>query len=248
MEDRSECRHGVCTRHHHFTHHVHPDAACISQSHLNLITLIGIYSAQFASQILFRVSNVHSVERNHSQSRNCDSTVRRNLLTNGVFAGTPYIDDNLIARSQTVVLWSSHIHVRFESKILVGEYIASEHLIFRIYRSYRSAILIQRHCYGGRVVHYHSTHNIITLSLLHVVFSKVFLSQSAIRISCFSTACTRTNLSRLIHFLQSQDLVSAHSFGRKFHHQLLLALSLLCTFLYILNHLRVSHSRLSHYR
>ena len=150
MEDRSECRHGVCTRHHHFTHHVHPDAACITQSHLNLVTLVSIYSAQFASQILFRVGNVHSVERNHSQSRDCDSTVRRNLLANGVLAGTPYIDDNLIARSQTVVLWSSHIHVRFESKIFVGEYIASEHLIFRIFLLYWLTIFINQNiCITG---------------------------------------------------------------------------------------------------
>ena len=248
MEHRCESRQGIGARHHHFTHHVHLNASCISQCHLYLVSFIRIYLAQFALQILPCIGYVQSVQRNHSQSRYGDATVRRDFLSYRVLACPPYVYDDFIPRSQSVILGSGNIHVRFERQVLVCEDISSEHLVFRLHRFDRPSVFIHCdkhvriiHC---RVVQHSQLHLVVSLYVGLLVTVEFPLSHPAVGAYPVRNAAAVAYLSRLIHFLQSQGLFLRHTLGSEFHHQLLLVFTLFHTVLNVLYHLRVSHARL----
>ena len=83
--------------------------------------------------MLVGLGHGHAAEVDRADFLDIDGAVGRDILTDGVLAGAPDVDDDLIARTQTVVGRSGEVHARLEGEVFGVEDVASEHFVFLQY-------------------------------------------------------------------------------------------------------------------
>lgn len=134
MEDGGEAAQSIGTRLHHLTHHIDLDGTGIAQGKTDFQIALGtvetaVRLAQHLLEVIIGRAHGHAAQGNGADLLDIDGSVGRNLLTDGILAGTPDIDDHLIARAEPVVGRSSQIDTGFKGKIAGIENVAPEHLV-----------------------------------------------------------------------------------------------------------------------
>ena len=135
MEHGGEGRQGVGARLHYFAHHVNLDGAGIAQGQADFKGPVGsvqsaVGLAQHTLQVFIGFAHGHAAQVDRTDFFDIDGAVGRNLLTDGVLAGSPDVDNHFVARTETVVGRGGEVDAGFESKVAGIEDVASEHLIF----------------------------------------------------------------------------------------------------------------------
>ncbi len=143
MESRSKRREGIRTRRHHLTHHVHTNGTHVSHRYGQESTRlrriqIGVNRRKGIAQMCRCLIHPHSTQLYASQSRYGNMPVGSNGIPHVQFGIAPYIDDDLVARTQDIVGRRRHIHVRFEGEVMGGEKILPENAVLLWHQFLRS--------------------------------------------------------------------------------------------------------------
>ena len=226
MKHRREGRQRIRTRLHHFPHDVDLNGPCISQRHPYLIIFVRKYRSQLVLQESVRFFHRHATQVNRSQFLHVDCSVRRNGLPDAGLAGSPDVDDYLIARSQLIVGRCCHVAVRLKRQVPGIEDISSKYLIL-LCQFLRSRLVVRQ---GGCLI-------------------LGFLPQPCfVQFRSLHVGSIRPHL-LFILFLDSFRLFTGHSFSGQFHCNLLLLFPFLGRLFHIFYHLLVRHLRLCiHFR
>ena len=127
VEYGREGREGVGSRLYHFAHHVDLDGAAVAQRNAYLVALVGIDLAELAGEVLLCALDAHAAQEYRTELFEVDGSVGRDLLADGVLAGSPDVDYHFIARTETVVGRGGYVDVRFERKVAGIEDVAAEY-------------------------------------------------------------------------------------------------------------------------
>ena len=224
MEDGGEAAQGIGTRLHHLTHHIDLDGTGIAQGQTDFQIAFGtvetaVRLAQHLLEVIIGRAHGHAAQGNGADLLDIDGSVGRNLLTDGILAGSPDVDDHLIARAEPVVGRSSQIDTGFKCQVAGIEDVASEDLVLA---GKFSSIGLRSFQRCGSV-------------LLHRLAQAGFIQ--------FGTAHLRgiDSLLLFVQFLYSFGLFACDASPRQFSSQLTLVLPFGHPLFHVLQYLLVAH-------
>ena len=130
MENSGECRKVIGAWHIDFAHNIDHDGACLANGDTYCRTLIhGAYLLTQQTVGLCQCETTYTngpVLVDNDNAFGIYSEMQRDL------SGTKNINDNLIARTNDIVLWSCDVHVWLKGKVFVVEDVVAENLLLGI--------------------------------------------------------------------------------------------------------------------
>ena len=130
MENSGECRKVIGAWHIYFTHNIDHDGTCLANGDTYRRTLI--HGAHLLAQQSVGLCQCETTYTNgpilvdNNNAFGIYSEMQRDL------SGTKNINDNLITRTNDIVLWSCDVHIWLEGEILVVEDVVAKYLLLGI--------------------------------------------------------------------------------------------------------------------
>ena len=127
MEYGSEGWEGIGARNLNLAHHVYHDGFGLSYGELDAARTVS--AAHGIAQAGISLSYGQAWNADRSITLDGYFAIWRNGALNGFLWGTVDINDDSIARTQTIVLWGSDVHIWLETEILVIKDVTAEYLV-----------------------------------------------------------------------------------------------------------------------
>ena len=215
MEDRCKGTQGVSTRGLDLAHDIDQDGTRLTDGHLDVRTLI--VSAQMAAHLVLSGRDRETCHMHRTVVGHIDITIGRDRQLFASLGIAIDIDDELVTRTQHIVLRGGNVHHRLEGQVLVVEDIATEDflaLFLRTVEIHGVGTLV--HSHHGRIGAVHPLggavhHHLLLTKLLGIVVG-LNLTEGTVVLTHTVSGIAQSLIGNLTHtrLLQLTGIFLAH--------------------------------------